>query len=76
MTGLGKRGVEDLDPMQLDEGGNFRFSFESSKRSRGTWSTEEGLQSDGSEKQAEREATSLGAAGQLTGAEERVCQEP
>ncbi|XBI07495.1 hypothetical protein VPH35_135392 [Triticum aestivum] len=73
---LGKRSGEDRAPMDLDDENNLpKFSFESSKKSRGSPSVS--LEEETRKEDAKKsEATSHGAAGQLTGTDERACQEP
>ena len=67
---LGKRSREDRAPMILDDENNLpKFIFESSKKSRGSPSVS-------LEEETRKEDASHGAAGQLTGADERACQEP
>lgn len=62
--------------MDLDDEKNLpKFSFESSKKSRGSPSVS--LEEETRKEDAKKsEATSHGAAGQLTGTDERACQEP
>ena len=56
--------------MELNDENNLpKFSFESSKKSRGSPSVS-------LEEETRKEDASHGAAGQLTGADERACQEP
>ncbi|KAM0848337.1 hypothetical protein ACQ4PT_054446 [Festuca glaucescens] len=75
---LGKRsGSEDTS---MDEGGQsfvLRFRGHGGKRNKvPDGSSQEVMQSVEEDKEAEEEATSHGAAGQLTGTEDRTCQEP